>query len=236
MAEKLYTIPVNEAFDADCECPVCLMHKSLETNAIDYTMGPSYMEDDVRMATNKLGFCEKHIKQLYGKQNRLGLALMLISHMDRANEELARYKNKNTKGGFFKKAEESPLKAYYSQLEESCFVCDRIENTFDRYIATIFYMFEREEDFVKKFAASKGFCMKHYILLAEKADSELSSKKAAEFRELLNKLYFDNIQRVKEDLQGYIDKFDYRNADKPWGNSKDALLRAIVKMNSTEAE
>ena len=29
MAEKLYTIPVNDAFDADCECPVCEMYMKL---------------------------------------------------------------------------------------------------------------------------------------------------------------------------------------------------------------
>ena len=46
MAEQLYTIPVNEAFEADFECPICAMHRSLERNAIEYTMGPSYMEDD----------------------------------------------------------------------------------------------------------------------------------------------------------------------------------------------
>ena len=88
MAEKLYTIPVNEAFEADSECPVCTMYRSLEQDAIDFTMGPSYMEDDVRIATNQLGFCESHIKLLYKKQNRLGLALMMLSHMDRTRAEM----------------------------------------------------------------------------------------------------------------------------------------------------
>ena len=46
MAEQLYTIPVNDAFTTDCECPICEMNRQLERNAIEYTMGPSYMEDD----------------------------------------------------------------------------------------------------------------------------------------------------------------------------------------------
>ena len=41
MAEQLYTIPVNDAFHADCECPLCQMQKTLEEHAIEYTMGPS---------------------------------------------------------------------------------------------------------------------------------------------------------------------------------------------------
>ena len=88
MAEKLYTIPVNEAFEAESECAVCTMYRSLEQDAVEFTMGPSYMEDDVRIATNRLGFCEAHIKQLYKKQNRLGLALMMLSHMDRKKAEM----------------------------------------------------------------------------------------------------------------------------------------------------
>ena len=64
MKEQLYTIPVNDAFAVDCECSVCSMYDSLEKDAIEFTMGPSYMEDDIRMETNKIGFCTHHVKQL----------------------------------------------------------------------------------------------------------------------------------------------------------------------------
>ena len=88
MKEQLYTIPVNDAFAVDCECPVCSMYDSLEKDAIEFTMGPSYMEDDIRMETNKIGFCTHHVKQLYKHQNRLGLALILHTHMQRTNRDL----------------------------------------------------------------------------------------------------------------------------------------------------
>ena len=52
MKEKIYTIPVNDAFDKDCECPLCAMYQELENNAVEYTMGPSYMEDDIRAEMN----------------------------------------------------------------------------------------------------------------------------------------------------------------------------------------
>ena len=76
MAEQLYTIPVNDAFNSDCECVLCSMYDELEKNAIEYTMGPSYMEDDNRAMTDKLGFCKHHVRILYGEKNRLGLAIM----------------------------------------------------------------------------------------------------------------------------------------------------------------
>ena len=65
MKEKIFTIPVNDAFDSGCECPVCYMKRELENAAVEYTMGPSYMEDDIRAKTDELGFCEKHIKDVY---------------------------------------------------------------------------------------------------------------------------------------------------------------------------
>ena len=77
MKEVLYTIPVNDAFDADCECPICAMYNSLEEDAIQFVMGPSYMEDDIRAKTDETGFCDHHIRMMYVNQNRLGLALML---------------------------------------------------------------------------------------------------------------------------------------------------------------
>ena len=30
MKEQIYTIPVNEVYDTDCECPLCELEKKLE--------------------------------------------------------------------------------------------------------------------------------------------------------------------------------------------------------------
>ena len=44
------------------------------------------------------------------------------------------------------------------------------------------------------------------------------------------------MKRVRDELDWFIDKFDYVNADKPWNNSQDALPRSIIKTNSTNVE
>ena len=67
MKEKLYAIPVNDAFNTPCECPVCAMYDKLETDAVDFTMDSSYMVDDVRMETDEKGFCSRHLKMVYEK-------------------------------------------------------------------------------------------------------------------------------------------------------------------------
>ena len=233
MAEQLYTIPVNDAFDSDCECPICVMHKQLEQNAIEYTMGPSYMEDDNRAMTDETGFCNHHIRILYGEKNRLGLALMMKTHTDKTIRDLkALSENKPTaSGGLFKKASASSVGEYIKKLESSCFVCDRINSTFDRYIDTIFHLWKKEPEFREKFKTSKGFCTYHYGILYDYGQTKLKKDDYSEFIDILNKVYFDNMERVNGDIGWFIDKFDYRFKDEPWKNSKDALPRGITKTN-----
>lgn len=236
MKEKLYTIPVNEAFDADCECPVCQMYKSLEENAIDFTMSPSYMEDDIRIATSQMGFCGKHLDQLYKAQNRLGLALILKSHMDKIINDVGKHTGAGSKltmpSLFKKKGEASGVVAYINELEDKCFVCDRIEGTFKRYIATVFHLYHTEEEFRKKFNASKGFCTGHYKILYAAAAEYLNGDELNTFIKELNRLYLDNMKRVSDDLEWFINKFDYRYENEPWKNAKDALIRSMQKTNS----
>lgn len=236
MKEKLYTIPVNEAFHEDTECPICLMKKTLEDNAIDFTMGPSYMEDDVRAETDKTGFCSRHIEKLYENQNRLGLALMLKTHMDKTIKDIEKLSSGNSKissPSFFKKrTETSGVKAYIDHLDDSCYICEKINNTFDRYIDTIFSLYQNDADFRNKFKQSKGFCTSHYGLLYQEAPKHLNADKTEEFINSLNTLYLENIKRVRDDLEWFIDKFDYRYVNEPWKNSKDALPRTMVKTNS----
>ena len=236
MKEQLYTIPVNDAFAVDCECPVCSMYDSLEKDAIEFTMGPSYMEDDIRMETIKIGFCTHHVKQLYKHQNRLGLALILHTHMQRTNRDLEDLlsSDKPVKKGLFAKKTEnaSPVTEYIENLNHSCYICNRIDRIFARYLATIYHCYEHDEEFRRKFAASKGFCTKHFGMLYEGAPSSLSGKRLPEFIKTLNEVYLTNMKRVTDDLEWFTDKFDYRNEDKPWKNSKDALPRSMNKTNS----
>ena len=39
MKEKLYTIPLNDAVDANDECPLCFVSRDVEHNQLDYRYG-----------------------------------------------------------------------------------------------------------------------------------------------------------------------------------------------------
>lgn len=236
MKEQLYTIPVNEAFEVKCECPVCAMRHRLKENAIEFTLGPSYMEDDIRMETDRVGFCTEHVQELYGRQNRLGLALMLKTHADRTireAEKLSKGYQPEKKGLFGKKAEgEAPLLCYLRNLQEECFVCKKIEDVFERYIVTVFYLYEQEEEFREKIKGCRGVCNEHYRLLLAEAPKRLSASRMEQFIKNINEAYLNGMKRVRDDLSWFIDKFDYRYANEPWKNSRDALQRMMTKQNS----
>ena len=99
MKEKLYTIPLMDAFKAEDECPFCFVERQLEQHAMDFVLGAgaSYMEDDVRAETDKMGFCRTHYKKMYDYGNRLGAGLILKTHFQ--------YKTKS----FMNKSGFSPL-------------------------------------------------------------------------------------------------------------------------------
>lgn len=235
MKEQLYTIPVNDAFQSDCECPLCKMKQELERNAIEYTLGPSYMEDDNRAMTDEAGFCEKHIQDLYLEKNRLGLALILSTHMQKVTKDLKALSANSSPSGkslFKKQTESTGVGAYVNKLSHNCFICNRMGNTFDRYVDTVFHLYKKDSEFPQKFKNCKGFCTYHYALLFDRAGNELSKDTLDQFLKDIQNVYFSNMERMQEDIEWFINKFDYRYQNEPWKNSKDALPRAIMKTHS----
>ena len=68
--EQIYTIPVNEAFEASaadpsCGCAFCAMYNKLEENELELILGASMMEPDIRIKTNKQGFCRTHYDMMF---------------------------------------------------------------------------------------------------------------------------------------------------------------------------
>ncbi len=243
MKEELYTIPVNEALEQDGECLFCTLNKKLESDILNYILGPSYMEEDIRGETDKLGFCKKHYEQMYGEQNRLGVALMASTHLKHVRGELKKLLDleaaqKPAKKGLFKKAEEgdSPAHAYLTELEGSCYACNRMESRMKSYIGTFFHLWKKEPEFIEKIKNSKGFCLEHFNMLLAEGKKRLSSAEYAELLGVIAPLEMRQLDTLQEDVDWFIQKFDYRFKDEPWKNSKDALPRAIQRLAAIDVE
>ena len=152
MKTEIYTIPIQDAFAEESECPVCRMYQKLEENAINYTIGPgaSYMEGDIREQSDEQGFCQKHLEMLYEYPNKLGLAMMLKTHMDKTAKELKKAMKAPLpqSAGLFRKKSQTvhPVITFVEEKEKKCFVCDYINHSFTNYINTIYYLYEKEEE------------------------------------------------------------------------------------------
>ena len=85
MRDDICTIPVSEVFEVNDGCPICRMRDTIEERMIEYILGDAMMEPDVRIETNKTGFCEFHYDKMMSRRGRLQLALMLQTHINEIN-------------------------------------------------------------------------------------------------------------------------------------------------------
>lgn len=239
MKEQLYTIPLNDAINANDECPFCFIERNVEQDLLDFTLGSgsSYMESDIREATDKAGFCRNHFKKMFDYGNTLGNAWILKTHYKRMNTEMKeQFKSfspaKSSLISLFKKEPEStnPISMWVRKKEKSCYICKRYEETYARYLDTFFVMYKKDDDFRTKIKNSKGFCLTHFGDLCEAADSRLNDKEKADFYSMLFPLMESNMQRMADDVSWLVEKFDYRNKDADWKNSKDAIQRGMQKL------
>ena len=224
--EKIYTIPVNEAFDnsredKSCGCAMCALERKLEENELDIILGAAMMEPDIRIKTNEAGFCARHYDMMFEMKNRLGLALMLESHLDEWRDKL--------KPTGLKALGASPEKriGHIHALGESCYVCGRAAFHFEKMNETAVILWDTEKEFRDKFAEQPYICLEHYAKLLEYAKKRLSKKRFGEFSEAAETLVFTYYDKLREDVKWFIKKFDYRYDEEPWGDAKDAVERAI---------
>ena len=100
-----------------------------------------------------------------------------------------------------------------------------------RYAFTIVHLWNKKEDFTRKYGESRGFCLHHLPFILEMAGGTLSGRKYASFIEATLELQEKSLKRLDGEILWYTQKFDYQNDAKPWGTSKDALQRVLQKFS-----
>lgn len=235
MRESILTIPISEIFDPRCGCPICRMRDMLENRTIEYIMGAAMMEPDVRLESNRLGFCSMHYDQMQKQKNRLSLALMLQTHLEELEKsELSKKISNDSRKLFKSKTTES---VSYVRTDNSCFVCDKIQWGMERLMKTLFEMYGNAE-FHTLFMQQEYICMPHFRLLRRLAPSYLSKGNLSAFYEDVKTLTGKHLQSLYQDVSHYCSMYDYRNtgADADWGNSRDSIERAISFLTAREME
>lgn len=238
MKEQLYTIPLNDAINANDECPFCFIERSIDQDLLDFVLGSaaSYMEADVREMTDKAGFCRTHFKMMYDYGNTLGSAWILKTHyrkmIGEMKKEFKSFKPGKvaSKGLFSKKESGNAISMWVREKEQSCYVCNHFKEMYERYMDTFFYLWKQDPDFKEKVKKGKGFCLSHFGDLCEASDTRLSDREKEEFYNSLLPLMESNMDRLLEDVSWMVEKFDYRYKDADWKNSRDAIERGMQKL------
>lgn len=227
MEEKIYTIPVNEAFDEYDGCPFCKLKRKLEDTERDLIMGASMMEPDIRIKTNKLGFCKKHFGKMFEMNNRLSLALMLESHLAEVIDNTVIWKKSLLCKDNTKKASEN-----MESLTKSCYICEKTNEKFGKMVLCAIILWQNGNEFKEKMLKQPYFCLEHASLFLEYARAKLDKKSFALFAEQLSQVQSSYAASLKDDISWFCKKFDYRYENEPWGNSKDSVERAIKFLQS----
>ena len=220
MRESILTIPISEILDPKEGCPICRMRDMLEQRTVEYIMGAAMMEPDVRIETNRAGFCHTHFGQMLKQKNRLSLALMLQTHLEEVDRQLFSRKKlfepKNAK------------KAKLSEINSTCFVCEKVDWGMERLMRTFFEMYS-QQDFRDLLKEQEFICLPHYDLLQSLAPTYLGKSDLDSFNKLAGELTEKYIAILYKDVSHYCSMYDYRNTgkDADWGNSKDSIERAI---------
>lgn len=233
MMESICTIPLTEVLEERDGCPLCRMRDTLERRVVEYITGPAMMEPEVRIRSNELGFCHTHLTQMLSVRNRLAVALTLETHLGEIQKRVF---------GEGKPAllRPSAKKRRYetARVEETCFVCDRMEWGMSRMVDNLLDLVDSEPEMRQMFAAQPMVCLPHYTLLLEKAEARLSKRTKGEFIDLLNRLAGEALKELRGDVRHFCDMFDYRNngEDADWGNARDSLERAVQFLTSRPGE
>lgn len=223
MRDDICTIPVSEVFEVNDGCPLCRMKHTVKEHLITYILGDAMMEPDVRIETNKLGFCAEHLDEMMNSRGRLQLALMLETHIKEISTEIFEKK-------LFSSADKKASKA--KALIDSCFICNKVNWGMERMMETIYRCYENESDFRALFNNQPQFCLHHFEELMSGADKKKLPRYLSEFKENLVRITAGYVSSLGDDINKYCSMYDYRSAGKgDWGNSADAVERAVSFLN-----
>jgi hypothetical protein len=250
MKYQLETIPIWDAYKKETECPLCLLEAKAEKNYINFFLGSSIMNPEMRVKVNETGFCPSHYRKLFdARENRHGLGLMTNTYLHRQKElldkprkELGKLADSAASEGTVKgllqhkKSLKEAVKTYRDRCAEavrSCMICTRIDNTLARYAFTIVYLWKKDGEFRAAFRNSKGFCLFHLPRMLDMAGETLNNKQLGEWLSVTLSIQQDRWEALDRELYEFTQSYAYDHDASPQKDRTAALADAIQKLTGT---
>ena len=232
MKIQLETIPVWEGVKEGSECFICSLMKKAEEDGVRYYLSSAVMTPEVRVETNRDGFCTHHFSLLAEGGKPQSLALVMDTYYDESKRLYAPGFEKIQSASSPRKLEKAVSSFFESvgEREKGCLICSRMEERLVRYCYTVAALWKEDQEFRKALEDSKGFCIHHTQQLYRMAKEALSGDDLVEYGKLLFALLEKNLARVQHDDWWMTQKYKSENKDKPWNGCEDAQKRAVYKL------
>lgn len=212
---KIYAIPINEVLEQHECCAFCKMEEFLENRSIEYILGSAMMEPDIRVETNKMGFCEKHLDLMFASKNKLAFSLLISTRLQYILDHNVS-KPRKLKGG-------SPSLC-------DCYVCNNVIDSRDKMIANFLKLYASGEDGVKTlFDNQKMLCFKHANLLSTLAPKHMPKKSVEPFLKLVSTISTNHAQQLIDDINAFTASYNYQNTSEPLTEDAKNSPRNTVK-------
>lgn len=211
MLETIYAIPINEEFSKHKEnsslgCPFCSLRDRMEANEQKIILGAAMMDPEIRKKTNEKGFCREHFDKLAKAQNRLGLALILESHLADVKNGIEKF----SLGDLFVGKGNNALNRL-EVLERECYLCEKLDYHMSRIYENTVVMWQQDRDFRELFDLVGFFCLKDYGHLIGAAKNILDKKQYEDFYTSVKKKELEYFEIINQNVSEFCRSFDYRN-------------------------
>jgi hypothetical protein len=218
---------------AAAECPLCFLAESAEETYLRSFQYSRIMEPNVRVKTNDSGFCPPHYRKLYERENKLGLGLMVHTHLQTAlpvirsaMESMRAAAAAGRRGA----ARIDDAAASLASLRDRCFICDLLSTDLDRYAFTIIYLWRKDEEFLGTFRSSRGFCLSHFLLMLAKGRGMLRPDRLERWLQECIPLMTASLEDLERDLLAFTQLHHDANRSMGSDNERTALSRALQKL------
>ncbi len=232
---KLEISKVHDAYARAGECPLCTLMDGAERTYLLSFQHSRVMEPTVRVKTNEVGFCHRHLEKLYHGENKLGLGLVMLTHVQKKLPELRSALEAAVRAAagrdVTRKVRETidALAAY----EGSCFICGLLSQDLERYAWTILYLWRKDPEFPAVLRASRGFCLPHFSVVLKAAAASLRADRLSQWLREVVPLLTGSLEELGSDLVAFTQLAQAGNASLGSDRERSALVRTLQKLSGS---
>ena len=233
MKLALETIPVWDGVKSGSECFICDLMDQAEKDGVRYYLSSAIMTPEVRVETNKHGFCTRHLSLMAEENKPQSLSLVMDTYYGEHKSQFDDLFDRVKAAGNPRKARKVFEQFFdlYDERSRGCLICSRMKDRLDRYTFTVAALYGEDPEFRTALKESKGFCIHHTKALFEMAPEALSGDMLLDYWHTLADLLEKNLERVQHDDWWQSQKYKSENKDKPWNGCEDAAKRAVYKFS-----